>query len=172
MATGDYLFTLWPINSIPVESASATHDEIDDGSTVAGYISVLDFEGTGGADSHAEWSEVVPDAYAGGGMDFTPHYATDGTVSGNVELEFKGKVFDVADVVTSFNLEGQTAAASLDAPSTTANAYDIGPAASISHANLDSPAIGDVIRIRVTRDISAGTNADDLQLIAVVVTET
>ena len=41
----------------------------------------------------------------------------------------------------------------------------------LSHANAGSPAVGDRLIIRATRDESAADNTDDLQLLEILVLE-
>ena len=171
MASGDTMFVLLPQDSIPTTTVYATHDTIDDGSTVVGVIPVLDFAGAT-ADESAEWARVMPSNYAGGGLTFEIAYAAAGTVGTAVQFEVRAIQMVATDAIGSQDLQGQTATDITDTPNGTANVVDITPTGAISHANAGSPAVGDYMRIRVSRDYDHAANADDAQLIAVYVTET
>lgn len=171
MATGDLIVSLYPTEALLVESAAASHDLIDDGSTIAGFVPVLDFAGAT-ANEHAEWEFVVPDQYGGGGFDVKALYAMDGTVGGDIQLEVRMKALGSGDTVTSHDLQTQTATDITDTPNGTANVTDLTPVGAVTHANAASPAVGETVRIRISRDYNHASNADDLQLIQVIVTET
>jgi hypothetical protein len=149
MASGDTLFILLPHGSVPTPTAYATLDTIADTSTPALTIPVLDFDGA--TDEHAEWYRVIPSQYAGTtGFTFQYYYATDGADADLVEIEFRVLHIDDLDVLTGdLGIDTQTAVAIQDTPPAT-----------------------HFIVIRATRDISAATNTDDLQLAAVLVKET
>ena len=171
MATGDSLFVLLPIGSIPTTTVFATLDTINDSSTVVGPMTVLDFDGVT-ADESAEWIVMMPSQYAGGGLTFEINYAMDGTDVQVVQFEIRAIQMVAGDVVTSQDLQAQTAVEVVDTPTSTANTLDIFPTGALSHANAGSPAVGDYVRIRLTRDFDHEANTDDLQLFAVYVTET
>lgn len=171
MASGDYLFTLWPHNALETTTVPAGKGTLDDGSTVVGQLPTLLYQGAT-ADQHADWIEVMPDAYDGGGLDFTYHYAMDGTVGTAVEMEIRADMLDASDAIGSHNLGAQTAVSIADTPNGTANTMDISPSGSLSHANAGSPAAGKIIRCRASRDYDHAANADELQLICIVATET
>lgn len=171
MASGDTLFVLLPLGSIPTESAPATLDFIDDGSTIAGYIPVLDYAGAT-ADEHAEWVGVMPSHYDGGGLTFEINWAPAGTVTNDVEFEVRADKNVAADLLTGVDLQSQTATNITDTPNGDANDLHVAATGAITHANAGSPAVGDYMRFRISRDYDHAANADDAQLIAVYVTET
>lgn len=171
MASGNTMFVLSPRDSIPTTTVYATQDTIEDGSTVKGIIPVLDFAGAT-ADEHAEWDVVVPSNYAGGGLTFEIQYAMAGTVGTAVQFEVRTDKMVATDAIGSHNLQGQTATDITDTPNGTANVVDVTPTGAITHSNAGSPAAGDYLRIRVSRDYDHAANADDAQLIAIYVTET
>lgn len=171
MASGDTLFKFFPLGSIPTKTVFATLDTIDDGSTVVGQVFVLDFAGAT-ADEHAEWADIMPSHYGGGGLTFEITYATDGTVSADVQFEIRAIQMVAGDTITSEDLQAQTATDITDSPSTTADVVDVAPTGAITHANAGSPAVGDYMRFRLSRDFDHATNADDAQVISVLVTET
>ena len=171
MASGDTLFTLLPHGSVPTTTVYATLDTLSDSSTVVGIMPVLDFAGAT-ADEHAEWVEMMPSHYAGGGLTFEVNYAMDGTVGTDVQFEVRAIQMVAADVITSQDLQAQTATDITDTPTGTANTLDVTPTGAITHGNAGSPAVGDYVRIRLSRDYDHAANADDAQVLAVVVTET
>lgn len=171
MATTDTLFELLPHGSVPTTTAFATLDTLSDSSTVVGVMPVLDFPGTT-PDSHAEWVMMMPSHYDGGGLTFEINYATDGTDADAVQFEVRAIQMVAADTITSQDLQAQTATDITDTPSTTANVLDVTPTGAISHANAGSPALGDYVRIRLSRDYDHAANTDDAQVLSVLVTET
>lgn len=171
MASGDTLFVLLPIGSIPTTTLFATLDTINDGSTVVGQIPVLDFDGVT-ANEVAEWLMMMPSQYDGGGLTFEINYSMDGTDTEVVQFEIRAIQQIATDAIGSQDLGAQTAVEVVDTPNGTANTMDIFPTGALSHANAGSPAVGDIVRIRLTRDFDHEANTDDLQLIAVYVTET
>lgn len=173
MASGDHLFTLWPHGSIPTPTAYATLDIVADISTPALSIPVLDFDGA--TDEHAEWYVIIPKAYGGTtGFTFQYYYATDGADADLVEMEFRVLHIDDLDVLTGdLGIDTQTAVAIQDTPpATPTNKFSYSTTGALAKASFGSAVAGDFIVIRATRDISAATNTDDLQLAAILVTET
>lgn len=171
MASGEILAILLPEASIPTASAFATPDLLDDASSIEGYGRVLDFAGAT-ADEHAEWVWCVPENYDGGGFDYEVHYAMDGTDGSDVQFEVRQIKTVAGDTITSEDLQGATATDITDTPNGTANVMDVSPEGSITHANAGSPAVGDYVRTRLSRDYDHAANADDAQVAMVIVTET
>lgn len=171
MASGNYITTLWAFDRIPTSTAASIPDFMADGSTVVGRIPVLDFKGAT-EDTHSEWQFVVPDVYAGGGFTSKILYAADGTVGAAMQFEIRMKKLVDGSTGTSHNIQAQTATDITDTPNGTANVFDLTAGGAITHANAGSPAIGDVVRVRCSRDYDHAANADDAQLVCVVVTET
>ena len=171
MASDDTLLILLPHGSIPPATVFATLDVLSDGSTVVGQIPVLDYAGAT-ADEHAEWVAMMPSHYDGGGLTFEINYAMDGTDGSAVQFEVRVIQMVAADAIGSQDLQGQTAIDITDTPSGTADILDVTPTGDISHANAGSPAAGDYVRIRISRDYDHAANADDVQFLSAVVTET
>ena len=173
MASGDHLFTLLPHGSVPTPTIYATLDEVVDTSTPPLTIPVLDFDGV--ADEHADWHRIIPSGYAGTtGFTFQYYYATDGADADLVEMEFRVLHLDDLDVLTGdLGIDTQTEVAIQDTPpATPTNKFSYSTTGTLAKANFGSAVAGDYIVIRATRDISAATNTDDLQLAAILVTET
>lgn len=171
MASGDSLFILHPAGSIPPSANFATLDAISDASTPNLIIPVLDFDGA--TDEHMDWIREMPSQYAGGGLTFRFKYAMSSTDGNIVEIEFRVLVIADQTVLTGdLGLDTQTAVAIQDDPDATANDFNYSTTGNLSHANAGSPSVADFLAIRATRDISAATNSDDLQLAAIYVSET
>ena len=174
MASGDTLFILNALNSTPPATLYATFDTITEASTPNAIIPVLDFDGT--SDEHADWHVVVPSHYAGTtGFTFKYTYAMDGTDADLVELEFRvAKIVDTEIATADQGIDTDTAVAIQDTPvaTVTADKVAVSPTGALAKADAGTPVAGEYIIIRCTRDVSAATNTDDLQLINVYVTET
>lgn len=172
MASGNTLIVLTPQMSVPPSANYATFDTIADASTPNIIFPVLDFDGA--TDEHADWSWVVPSYYDGGGFTFKYMWAVDGTDVDIVDMEFRNIVLAQLDVLTGdLGIDTQTAVSIQDTPiATSTNKYMISGTGNLSHANAGSPSAGSEVLTRGTRDVSAATNTDDLQLMKVYVTET
>lgn len=127
---------------------------------------ILKFVGNGGsADDTAIWNDYVLSNYGGGGADFIIDYSTDGTSVLAVEWLVDVEVIQDTDDQDAAGQDFGTATVLADTPSTaTININDRTAVIGVSHANMGSPAIGDRLRIRVTRDHDHTANADIAQL--------
>ena len=173
MASGDTLFILQPHGSLPPSANAATLDWVADASTPNMQIPVLDFDGA--TDEHADWIVTIPTQYGETtGLTFSYKYAVDGTDVDIVEIEFRALHIDDLDILTAdLGIDTQTATAVQDTPaSTPINKMNYSTTGTMAKANFGSAAPGDYLLIRATRDISAATNTDDLQLAEILITET
>ncbi len=173
MASGDTLFILSPNGRVGPTTNGATPDIVEDISTPPILIPVLDFDGA--TDEHAEWKVTIPSHYSEvTGFTFSYKYATDGADADLVEMEFRVLPIDDLDVLTAdLGIDTQTEVAIQDTPpATPTNKFSYSATGALAKANFGSAAPGDYIVIRATRDISAATNTDDLQLAEILVTET
>ena len=173
MASGDSLWVLYPQDQVGPATLFATKDVVADASTPVFDHLVLDFDGA--ADEHADFELEVPSHYAGGGFTWDYEYAMDGTDIDIVELELR--MLDLVDATSvlsaDLGIDTQTASAIQDTPANaTANEVNKTATGALSHANAGSPAVGALMLVRITRDVSVATNTDDLQLLSVHVTET
>lgn len=171
MASGNTLAALLPLGSIPPTTVPATLDFIADGSTVVGQVPVLDFDGSA-QDESADWLWMMPSHYGGGGLTLEVHYAMDGVDGDDVQFEVRTVKTVAGDAIGSENLGGATGTDITDTPNGTADVVDVCPTGAITHANAGSPAPGDIMRTRLTRDYDHAANNDDAQIIAVYVIET
>ena len=175
MASGDTLFILLPQHSVPPATVFATLDIIFDTTDVplVGFP-VLDFDGN--ADESADWPVIIPSQYAGTtGFTFQYIYAMSGTDTDLVEMEFRVLHLADTDVIpTDLGMDTLTEVAIQDTPVVTVTADKVAysPTGALAKASFSSAAAGQYVMIRATRDESAADNQDDLQLLAVIVTET
>src|SRR5210317_958376 len=174
MASGDTLFILTALNSAPPAATFATLDTIQEASTPQAVIPVLDFDGS--LNEYADWHVVVPSHYAGTtGFTFKYYYAMSGTDADLVDLEFSVVTVADTEILTSDQgLDTATPVSIQDTPvaTVTADKFAVSPTGALAAASMGTPSAGDYIIIRCQRDTAAATNTDDLQLVAVYVTET
>ena len=174
MASGDSLFTLYARNSVPPATLYATHDFIADGSAPVINIPVLDFDGT--TSEHADWLVTLPSHYASTtGLTFKYLYAMDGSDADLVDMEFRVLEISDNDILSGdLGMDGQSAVSIQDTPivTVTANKVAYSPTGTLAKASFGTALAGAVLLIRATRDTAAAANGDDLQLLAVLVSET
>ena len=173
MASGDTLFILGPLGSSAPGATFATLDTVADASTPTGVIPVLDFDGS--ADEHADWYLTIPSHYSDTtGFTFSYKYAVDGTDVDIVDMEFRVLHVDDLDILTAdLGIDTQTAVSIQDTPATTPiNKMNYSTTGTLAKTNFGDAVAGDRIVIRATRDISAATNTDDLQLQDILILET
>ena len=178
MASGDTLFVLTPQAYTPPGTLYATLDTVVDGSDPVMSIPVLDFDGNSQNEA-ADWFVTMPSHYSGSGLTFTYKYAMSGSVGHAVKLTFLANDFtDATSVLTAdLAIDGQTGKALIDDPSGTQNEFNMTAASTtMLHSEAGSLAAGAYMIIRAWReynyDAGSGANTDDLQLLAVHVTET
>lgn len=173
MASGDTLFVLDPLGGTPPATLYATLDTIADTSTPAMPIPVLDYAGAT-ADEHMDWWLTVPSHYAGTtGFTFSCKYAGAGTDGSEVQWEFRVlKLADSDDLSSDLGIDTQTAVTIEDTPIATADDLNVTSTVAMAKATAGTPVAGDRIVIRVSRDYDHAANADDMQLLEVLVTET
>ena len=172
MASGDTLFILVPQGSIPPSANYASRDTVSDASTPNIIFPVLDFDSA--TDEHADWLVTIPSNYSETtGFTLSYKYAMDGADGNAVEIEFRILHIDDLDTLTDdLGIDTQTPVAITDDPAATADNFNYSTTGTLAKALFGSAAPGDYIAIRATRDISFATNADDLQLAEILITET
>lgn len=162
MASGDTLATFGPLDNEPEASNYATLN------TRNGHP-VLEFDDT--TAESAVFSFILPRNYGGGGITAYVHSAaasaTSGTIGWTVEFERVGTAQDTdADSYAS----AQTVTAAT--VSGTSGIVTIGSVAVSNGANMDSIAVGELVRMRIKRDVANDNAAGDAQLFAVELKET
>lgn len=165
MASGNTLVTFAATDNHPPASAYATPD-------VRNSHPVLDFDA--GVDESAIVSAVLPRHYAGGGLTVTLIWMASSATTGNViwnaaieRLEDEGTDLDADSFAAA------QAAAAAAAPATN-GALQYTTITFTSGAQMDSLAVGEAFRLKITRDAdhASDTMAGDAELLAVEIKET
>ena len=165
------MFRLGPLDSIAPTANYATLGIITDASTPGANIPVLDFDPT--TAESADWRVTVPSNYAGGGFTFSWKGGTSAANAGTLQLDFRVlKIADATTLTGDLGVDTQTAASVSDTPAATADQMNYSTTAALSHANAGSPAAGDELIIRATRNVATDTNTGDLRLASILATET
>ena len=162
MASGDTLVIFTPLHNEPPSSNAATID-------LRNQHPVLDFDTTTG--EAAVFSSVMPRNYAGGGVTVYIHWAastaTTGTIGWLVGFERIGTALDIdAD---SFAADNTVTAATV---SGTSGIIVITNTTFTDGADMDSVAVGEAFRLKITRDVAGDSAAGDAELLAVEIKET
>jgi hypothetical protein len=149
MASGDSLHTFHPYNNEPPSANFATLDTRNN-------HPILDFDKD--TDESAIFSDIMPRNYLGGGITVYVHWAADGVTINDV-------VWDVSfeRIGTAQDLDADSFAAVQSVTDTAPGTDGFVAIASISFtdgAQMDSIAVGELYRIKVTRDADSGN--DDL----------
>ena len=163
MASGDTLLVFGAADNKPPTSNFATFD------TRNTHL-VLDYDDTTNEDGVFEG--VMPQTYGGGGITVYLHYAMTSATSGDVDLDV---AFErIGDGQQDIDSDGFAAAQSVDnttVPGTSGN-VDIVSVAFTDGAQMDSIAVGESFRMKVTRDAASDTATGDLELTKVEIRET
>ena len=163
MASGDTLAIFTPHANEPPATNYATVD-------IRGTHMVLDFDDT--TAESAQFGAVLPRNYAGGGITLNVIWlattATTGNVKWNAQFErhqASTTDLDTDDFATAQSATG-TAPATSGAPLYTSIAFTNG-------AQMDSVAVGESFRIKITRDAADGTDTmtGDAELLRVEIRE-
>ena len=163
MASGDSLVTWGPYENEPpatlyaIEDTRNTHPALNFDSTTAWY---------------ANFSDILPRNYAGGGITvyitWAAATATSGTIGWTVAFERIGSAtqdIDSDGFATAQTITAATVNGSSGIPTTTTVAVSNG-------ANIDNIAGGDLFRLQVMRDVNNDNAAGYAQLLAVELKET
>lgn len=163
MATGDTLLIFTPLHNEPPSSNPATLD-------IRNQHPVLDFDDT--TNESAVFSGIVPRIYAGGGMTVYLHYAMTSAVSGDIDWDV---AFErIGDQQQDIDSDSFAAVQSVDNTTVpaTSGLVDIVNIAFTDGAQIDSIAVGEAFRLKVTRDAASDTAAGDAELVGVEIKET
>lgn len=164
MASGDTLLIFTPLQNEPPSSAYATLD------TRNGHV-VLDFDAA--TDESAIFKSVLPRHYDGGGVTVYLHVAfTSATTN---EARFDVAFERVGDGQQDIDSDGFASAQSVDvtAPATSGH-VEIASVAFTDGAQMDSVAVGEGFRLKITRDANHANDdaTGDAELWAVELVET
>ncbi|MCP4712511.1 MAG: hypothetical protein GY869_28130 [Planctomycetes bacterium] len=163
MASGNTLLILLPQGNEPPASVPALFD-------TRNSHPVLDF------DASTNWSAVftaiMPRNYGSGGLTVYIHYAMSTATSGDIDWD---AAFErIGDQQQDLDSDGFAAAQSVDNTTVpgTSGLVDIVNIAFTDGAQMDSIAVGESFRIKITRDAVSDTAAGDAELVAVEIKET
>lgn len=163
MASGDTLLVFGALHNEPPSSNYATID------TRNGHP-VLDFDASTNED--AVFRAIMPRNYGGGGITVYLHYAMSSATSGDVDWDV---AFErIGDQQQDIDSDGFAAVNSVDnttVPGTAGN-VDIVNVTFTDGADMDSVAVGESFRMKVTRDASSDTATGDAELIGIEIKET
>lgn len=163
MASGDTLLIFLPHNNEPPSSNYATLD-------LRNQHPVLDFDDTTNED--AVFTGIMPRNYDGSGITVYIHYAMSSATTndidwdaaferiGDQQLDIDGDSFAAAQSVDNTTVPG------------TSGLVDIVNIAFTDGAQMDSIAVGESFRIKITRDAANDTASGDAELVAVEIKET
>lgn len=165
MASGDTLAVFLPHGYEPPATNYATLD-------LRNQHPVLDFDDGGTANESAVWSDVLPRNYGGGGITVYIHYSMTSATSGDIDWDV---AFErIGDQQQDIDSDGFASVQSVDnttVPATSGN-VDIVSVAFTDGAQMDSIAVGEGYRIKVTRDGVSDTASGDAELLRVEIRET
>jgi hypothetical protein len=163
MASGDTLVVFGPQDN---EAPSANFATIDSRNSNP----CLDFDAA--ADEIAVFSSVLPRSYAGGGITVYLHYAMTSATTGNVVLT--GAFERIGDGQQDIDSDGFASAKSVtQAVPATSGHVDIANIAFTNGAEIDSIAVGEKFRLKITRDADNVSDdaAGDLELVNIEIKE-
>lgn len=166
MASGNTLARFTAASNNPPASAYATPD-------IRNSLMVLDFDAT--TDESAVFVDVLPRNYAGSGLTVYVHWmatsATSGSTRWQVQIErhLAGTDDQDSDSFATAQSAGTAATSPSGTEMVTAVTFTAG-------AQMDSLAVGERYRLKVTRDADQTSGTDDMtgdaELVAVEVKET
>ena len=163
MASQDSLMIFMPAHNEPPSSDYATLDNRNS-------HPVLDFDGD--TNESAVFSAIMPRHYADGGVTVYIHFCMTGDTSGDIDWD---ACFErIGD--SHLDIDGDSFAAANSVDNTTVPAtsglVDIVSIAFTNGADMDSVAIGEAFRLKITRDAASDTSTGDAELLAVEIKET
>lgn len=163
MASGDTLVVFTPISGEPPAANAASFD-------LRNNHPVWDFDGS--ANEEIVFSGVMPQGYAGGGVTVYIHYATDATDQDDIDWD---AAFErVGDQQQDIDSDGFAAVQSVNGTATpaTSGLVDIVSIPFTDGAQMDSVAVGEGFRLKITRDAVSDVMTEDANLFRVEIRET
>lgn len=163
MASGTTLLIFVPQCNEPPSSNAATPD-------IRNQHPVLDFDDT--TNESAVVSAVMPRSYAGGGVTVYLHYAMTSATSGDVDWDVAfERIGDQQQDIDSDSFASVQSVDNTTVPGTCGN-VDIVSIAFTNGAQMDSVAVGEGFRLKMTRDAASDTATGDAELRFVEIKET
>jgi hypothetical protein len=163
MASGDTLLIFTPLHNEPPSSNNATLD-------TRNLHPVLDFDDT--TNESSVFSAVMPRNYGGSGLTVYIHYAMSSAEAGDIDWD---AAFErIGDQQQDLDADGFAAVQSVDNTTVpaTSGLVDIVNITFTDGAQMDSIAVGEGFRIKVTRDAASDTASGDAELVFVEIKET
>lgn len=163
MASGDSLLQVNPAANTPPVSNFATLD-------LRNNHPVLDFDAT--TNESSVFEGVMPQNYAGGGLTVFLHYAMSSATSGDIDWDV---AFErIGDQQQDIDSDGFAAVQSVDNTTVpaTSGLVDIVSIPFTDGAQMDSIAVGEKFRMKITRDAASDTATGDAELLGVEIRET
>lgn len=163
MASGDTLAIFGPLHNEPTLTNFATLD-------TRNQHPLLSFDPTTNQD--AVFSSVMPRAYGGGGVTTYVHYSMATAITGDLDWDVSFE--RIGDQQQDLDSDGFAAANSVDNTTVpgTAGLVDIVNTTFTDGADMDSIAVGEKYRVKVTRDAVSDTAAGAAQIVALEIKET
>jgi hypothetical protein len=163
MASGNTLLIFTPLMNEPPASVFATFD-------IRNQHPVLDFDDT--TNWSAIFSAVMPRNYSGGGLTVYLHFAMSSAVAGEIDWDVSFE--RIGDQQQDIDSDGFAAVQSVDNITVPgiSGLVDIVSIAFTNGAQMDSIAVGEGFRIKVTRDAVNDGAVGDAELLFVEIKET
>lgn len=162
MASGNTLNLFFPADNEPPSANYATLD------TRNGHP-VLDFDSTTG--ETAIFTGILPRHYAGGGITVYVHWAATSAVTGTI-----GWLVSIERIGTALDIDADSFASAKTITATTVSGtsgtVSITNVAFSDGAEIDSLAVGEAFRLKITRDVANDTATGDAEIIGVELKET
>ena len=163
MATGNTLLIFLPQNVEPTATNAASLDTRNE-------HPVLDFNDT--TNESAVFSAVMPRVYGGGGVTVYLHYAMTSAETGDIDWDVAfERIGDQQQDIDSDGFEAVNSVDNTTVPATT-GLVDIVSVAFTDGADMDSVAVGEGFRLKVTRDAASDTASGDGELRFIEIKET
>ncbi|MHC4158379.1 MAG: hypothetical protein ACYSSO_04785 [Planctomycetota bacterium] len=163
MASGDTLVAFSPLHNEPPSSNPATLD-------TRNSHPVLDFDAT--TNESAVFSGIMPRNYGGNGVTVYLHYAMSTAVADTVDWDVAfERIGDQQLDIDADSFEAVNSVDNTTVPGTSGN-VDIVSVAFTNGADMDSVAVGEAFRLKVTRDAASDDATGDAELLAVEIKET
>lgn len=163
MASGDTLVVLTPLHNEPPAATPALLD-------TRNSHPVLDFDAT--TNWSAVFSAVMPRHYAGSGVTVYIHYAMSSAEANTIDWD---AAFErIGDQQQDIDADGFAVVQSVNNTTVpaTSGLVDIVSIAFNNGGQMDSIAVGEGFRLKVTRDAASDDAAGDAELVFVEITET
>lgn len=164
MASGNTLIIFSAQDNEPPSSNFATLD-------LRNLHPVLDFDKS--TDESAVFTGILPRSYSGGGITVYIHYSATGITSGDVVWNSAFERIGDGQLDIDSDSFATANAATVTVPGTDGH-VDIASIAHTDGAQIDSIAVGELFRLKITRDANNGSDtADaDVELLQVELKET